>query len=68
MGICMVTTHGAYAMSEYNKVYIKLNYTPINRKLGAPCLLTDDIKLRRRRQGFDRTEDDKIITELWKQF
>jgi hypothetical protein len=58
------TTHGAYAISEYNQVYTSLICSTTYWKLGTAGLLTDDVMASR---GLDCTQDDKIITELWKQ-
>jgi hypothetical protein len=59
------TTHGAYAISEYNQVYACLICS--SQYLGTASLLTDDVKPLIATRGFDSTKDDKIITELWKQ-
>lgn len=59
------TTHGAYAISEYNQVYASLIYS--TQYLGTASLLTGDVKPLVASRGFDCTKDDKIITEFWKQ-
>jgi hypothetical protein len=60
------TTHGTYAISEYNEVYASLVCNTLYWKLGTACLLTDNFKQFIPGRIFDRTKDDEIITELWK--
>jgi hypothetical protein len=59
------TTHGAYAISEYNQVYAGLICG--TQYLGAASLLTSYVKPLVASRRFDCTKDDKIITELWEQ-
>ena len=54
LGLYAITTYSAYAMSEYNQVYIKLIYNAMSWKLAALCPLTDKIKSFMLSQGLDR--------------
>jgi hypothetical protein len=58
--------HGAYAISEYGKVYATLVCNTLYWKPGTACLLTDNFKQFIPRRIFDRTKGDEIITEIWK--
>jgi hypothetical protein len=60
------TTHGAYAISEYDEVYTSLICNTLYWKLGTACPLTDNFKQFIPSRIFDRTKDDEIIAELWK--
>jgi hypothetical protein len=61
------TTHGAYAIPEYNQVNAGLICNTLCRKLGTAGLLTNNVKPLIASRGFDSTKDDKVITEFWKQ-
>ena len=60
------TTHGAYAISEYDEVYASLVCNTLYWKLRTACLLTDNFKQFIPSRIFDRTKDDEMITELWR--
>jgi hypothetical protein len=60
------TTHGAYAISEYGKIYATLVCKTLYWKLGTACLLADNFKQFIPRRILDRTKCDEIITELRK--
>jgi hypothetical protein len=60
------TTHGAYAISEYDEVYASLICNTLYWYLGTARPLTDNFNEFIPSCIFDRTKDDKIIAELWK--
>jgi hypothetical protein len=66
IGECAITTHSAYAISEYNEVYADLICNTLKWK-GTASPLTDNVKPIMLGRGFDSTKDDKMIAELWEQ-
>jgi hypothetical protein len=66
IGECAITTHSAYAISEYNEVYADLICNTLKWK-GTASPLTDNVKPIMLGRGFDSTKDDEIIAELWEQ-